>query len=45
VFDRYAIASEADLTKAMWRVELSGVSGESVVKVEEGNRARKRLTH
>lgn len=45
VFDRYAIASEADLTKAMWRVELSGVSGESVVKVEEGSRARKRLTH
>jgi hypothetical protein len=45
VFVRYAIASEADLTKAMRRVEANGRHGESVVKVEEKSRIRKRLKH
>jgi hypothetical protein len=45
VFDRYAIASESDLTKAMRCVELVGVSGESVVKVKASGRTRKRLKH
>ena len=32
VFDRYAIASEADLTAAMMRVETNGL-GETLVKL------------
>ena len=32
VFDRYAIASEADLTVAMMRVETNGL-GETLVKL------------
>jgi hypothetical protein len=42
-FDRYAVASEADLTTAMRRVELSGLSGESMVKVNQANRSREYL--
>ncbi|MGA7449106.1 MAG: site-specific integrase [Terriglobales bacterium] len=45
VFDRYAIASESDLTKAMRRVELVGVSGESLVKVKASSRTRTRLNY
>ncbi len=45
VFDRYAIASEADLTKAMRRVEANGLSGESVVKVTATTGTHKRLKH
>jgi integrase len=42
VFDRYAIASEADLTMAMRRVEVGRLSSESLVKVRRvaGNRRR-----
>ncbi|MGP0018330.1 MAG: site-specific integrase [Candidatus Sulfotelmatobacter sp.] len=42
VFDRYAIASEGDLTMAMRRVEASRFNGESVVKVKvaAGNQRR-----
>jgi integrase len=43
VFDRYAIASEGDLRKAMQRVELSGVSSESVVKGKVARRRGKLL--
>jgi len=45
VFDRYAIASESDLTKAMRRVEANGLSGESVVKVTATTGTIKRLKH
>ncbi|SPF47820.1 hypothetical protein SBA1_780008 [Candidatus Sulfotelmatobacter kueseliae] len=40
VFDRYAIASEADLTAAMRRVEIGGISSERSVK-KPGGRARR----
>jgi integrase len=43
VFDRYAIASEGDLRKAMQSVELSGVSSESVVKGKVARRRGKLL--
>jgi len=43
VFDRYAIASEGDLRKAMQKVELSGVSSESVVKGKVARRRGKLL--
>jgi integrase len=43
VFDRYAIASEGDLRKAMQMVELSGVSSESVVKGKVARRRGKLL--
>jgi integrase len=45
VFDRYAIASEGDLRKAMQKVELAGVSSESVVKGKVAGRRSKLLKH
>lgn len=45
VFDRYAIASESDLQKAMQKVELSGVVSETSVKLSSGRRQVKKLKH
>lgn len=45
VFDRYAIASEADLTMAMRRVEVGRLSSESLVKVRQVAGNRRRLNH
>ena len=45
VFDRYAVASESDLTNAMRRVELTGVSRESLVEVGRSASRRKRLSN
>jgi hypothetical protein len=43
LFDRYAIASQADLTRAMGRVEASELAGESVVKVKAAVSNQRRL--
>ena len=45
VFDRYAIASEADLTMAMRRVEAGRLPGESLVKVKVVAKPKRRLKH
>ena len=45
VFDRYAIASEADLTMAMRRVEAGRLLGESLVKVKVVAKHKRRLKH
>lgn len=44
VFDRYAIASEADLTIAMRRVEASELAGESMVKVKGAAGHQRRIS-
>ena len=44
VFDRYAIASESDLTNAMRRVELAEITSESSVKVRRNRRRPRRLS-
>ncbi len=43
VFDRYAIASEAELTMAMRRVEAAEFTGESMVKVKGAGSNQRRL--
>jgi integrase len=45
VFDRYAIASEADLAAAMRRVEIGGVLSERSVKKPAGHGRRLRAPH
>ncbi len=45
VFDRYAIASEADLTMAMRRVEAGRLPSESLVKVKVAAKYQRRLKH